>query len=129
MDEVAVHHQPAPEPVAARLVVVGDEAALGERREEARDCAGVDPGSPGDLVGAELGRRQERVQDADRAPDGGHLALCWLSRAGHGTFRVVILTRYCRGGNLMASLPNSAPYVVVGAGIHGLSTAYHLAKE
>jgi glycine/D-amino acid oxidase-like deaminating enzyme len=29
----------------------------------------------------------------------------------------------------MASLPNSAPYVVVGAGIHGLSTAYHLAKE
>ena len=23
----------------------------------------------------------------------------------------------------------SAPYVVVGAGIHGLSTAYHLAKE
>jgi hypothetical protein len=28
----------------------------------------------------------------------------------------------------MASLPNSAPYVVVGAGIHGLSTAYHLAK-
>jgi glycine/D-amino acid oxidase-like deaminating enzyme len=27
------------------------------------------------------------------------------------------------------SLPASAPYVVVGAGIHGLSTAYHLAKE
>jgi methylglutamate dehydrogenase subunit A len=26
-------------------------------------------------------------------------------------------------------LPASAPYVVVGAGIHGLSTAYHLAKE
>src|ERR687892_1939835 len=26
-------------------------------------------------------------------------------------------------------LPNRAPYVVVGAGIHGLSTAYHLAKE
>ena len=25
--------------------------------------------------------------------------------------------------------PTSAPYVVVGAGIHGLSTAYHLAKE
>jgi methylglutamate dehydrogenase subunit A len=29
----------------------------------------------------------------------------------------------------MPSLPHSAPYVVVGAGIHGLSTAYHLAKE
>jgi methylglutamate dehydrogenase subunit A len=29
----------------------------------------------------------------------------------------------------MSSLPSSAPYVVVGAGIHGLSTAYHLAKE
>jgi glycine/D-amino acid oxidase-like deaminating enzyme len=29
----------------------------------------------------------------------------------------------------MPSLPSSAPYVVVGAGIHGLSTAYHLAKE
>src|SRR5918995_5134268 len=27
------------------------------------------------------------------------------------------------------SLPRSSPYVVVGAGIHGLSTAYHLAKE
>jgi glycine/D-amino acid oxidase-like deaminating enzyme len=27
------------------------------------------------------------------------------------------------------ALPKSAPYVVVGAGIHGLSTAYHLAKE
>ena len=29
----------------------------------------------------------------------------------------------------MADLPSSRPYVVVGAGIHGLSTAYHLAKE
>ncbi|MET0561228.1 MAG: FAD-binding oxidoreductase [Gaiellaceae bacterium] len=27
------------------------------------------------------------------------------------------------------SVPKHAPYVVVGAGIHGLSTAYHLAKE
>src|SRR2546423_1345366 len=27
------------------------------------------------------------------------------------------------------SLPRSSPYVVVGAGIHGLSTAWHLAKE
>ena len=27
------------------------------------------------------------------------------------------------------SVPRTAPYVVVGAGIHGLSTAYHLAKE
>jgi methylglutamate dehydrogenase subunit A len=27
------------------------------------------------------------------------------------------------------SLPRSAPYVVVGAGIHGLSTAWHLARE
>ena len=26
-------------------------------------------------------------------------------------------------------VPKLAPYVVVGAGIHGLSTAYHLAKE
>src|SRR5213083_3527120 len=29
----------------------------------------------------------------------------------------------------MVSIPASSPYVVVGAGIHGLSTAYHLAKE
>src|SRR5688500_11156028 len=29
----------------------------------------------------------------------------------------------------MAPLPRSSQYVVVGAGIHGLSTAYHLAKE
>src|SRR4026209_532337 len=27
------------------------------------------------------------------------------------------------------SIPKQAPYVVVGAGIHGLSTAYHLSKE
>src|SRR5438874_9227021 len=27
------------------------------------------------------------------------------------------------------TLPSRSPYVVVGAGIHGLSTAYHLAKE
>jgi len=27
------------------------------------------------------------------------------------------------------SLPTTSRYVVVGAGIHGLSTAYHLAKE
>lgn len=29
----------------------------------------------------------------------------------------------------MSTLPRRAPYVVVGAGIHGLSTAYHLARE
>jgi methylglutamate dehydrogenase subunit A len=29
----------------------------------------------------------------------------------------------------MPSLPSSAKYVVIGAGIHGLSTAWHLAKE
>src|SRR6188472_1854405 len=29
----------------------------------------------------------------------------------------------------MVKVPRSSPYVVVGAGIHGLSTAYHLAKE
>src|SRR5499426_1442485 len=29
----------------------------------------------------------------------------------------------------MVSSPRPSPYVVVGAGIHGLSTAYHLAKE
>src|SRR3984885_3117378 len=28
-----------------------------------------------------------------------------------------------------ASLPTSAKYVIIGAGIHGLSTAYHLARE
>ncbi|MEX0651670.1 MAG: FAD-dependent oxidoreductase, partial [Actinomycetota bacterium] len=27
------------------------------------------------------------------------------------------------------SLPESARYVVIGAGVHGLSTAWHLAKE
>ena len=29
----------------------------------------------------------------------------------------------------MPRLPKSAPYIVIGAGIHGLSTAFHLAKE
>ena len=27
------------------------------------------------------------------------------------------------------SLPSSVKYLVIGAGIHGLSTAWHLAKE
>ena len=27
------------------------------------------------------------------------------------------------------SLPKSAKYLIIGAGIHGLSTAWHLAKE
>jgi methylglutamate dehydrogenase subunit A len=29
----------------------------------------------------------------------------------------------------MADLPRSSPYVVIGAGMHGLSTAFHLARE
>ena len=29
----------------------------------------------------------------------------------------------------MPELPRSVPYVVIGAGMHGLSTAFHLAKE
>jgi methylglutamate dehydrogenase subunit A len=33
------------------------------------------------------------------------------------------------GGSLMSALPSSVPYLVVGAGVHGLSTAYHLALE
>ena len=27
------------------------------------------------------------------------------------------------------SIPNASKYVIIGAGIHGLSTAYHLAPE
>ena len=27
------------------------------------------------------------------------------------------------------SIPNASKYVIIGAGIHGLSTAYHLALE
>src|SRR5262249_50412678 len=34
-----------------------------------------------------------------------------------------------RGANAMTSIPASSRYVIVGAGIHGLSTAWHLAKE
>jgi glycine/D-amino acid oxidase-like deaminating enzyme len=29
----------------------------------------------------------------------------------------------------MASLPQHIPYLIIGAGIHGLSTAWHLAQE
>src|SRR5256885_12460170 len=32
-------------------------------------------------------------------------------------------------GDLSMSLPSSVKYLVIGAGIHGLSTAWHLAKE
>jgi hypothetical protein len=34
----------------------------------------------------------------------------------------------CRQGDKVTP-PRTSPYIVVGAGIHGLSTAYHLAKE
>src|SRR2546427_13142495 len=32
-------------------------------------------------------------------------------------------------GELMSQIPRGARYVVIGAGVHGLSTAWHLAKE
>src|SRR5829696_2910207 len=34
-----------------------------------------------------------------------------------------------RGGDEKMQLPTRASYVVIGAGVHGLSTAWHLAKE
>src|SRR5262249_50090446 len=34
-----------------------------------------------------------------------------------------------RGANAVTSIPASSRYVIVGAGIHGLSTAWHLARE
>jgi hypothetical protein len=33
------------------------------------------------------------------------------------------------GGDEKVQLPTRASYVVIGAGVHGLSTAWHLAKE
>ncbi len=38
------------------------------------------------------------------------------------------MARNCREGNKI-TLPESSPYVVVGGGVHGLSSAYHLALE
>jgi methylglutamate dehydrogenase subunit A len=32
-------------------------------------------------------------------------------------------------GDVSMSLPSSVKYLVIGAGIHGLSSAWHLAKE
>src|SRR6185312_3892115 len=99
MDEVAVHHQPAAEPVAAGLLVEGDEPAFCERCEKARHRARVQPGAPGDLVRAQLGCLEEGVEHGHRARDRSDRALGWFSRSGHATFRIVSLTHYCRGGN------------------------------
>src|SRR5260370_10887050 len=34
-----------------------------------------------------------------------------------------------KGANAVTSIPASSRYVIIGAGIHGLSTAWHLARE
>ena len=52
----------------------------------------------------------------------------WLTGTRHARVEPAILTRHCPGGNNHGA-PCILPYLVVGAGIHGLSTAYHLAKE
>ncbi|HET8765961.1 MAG TPA: FAD-dependent oxidoreductase, partial [Pedococcus sp.] len=38
-------------------------------------------------------------------------------------------TSAMNGRNRMAALPDRVKYLVIGAGVHGLSTAWHLAKE
>ena len=86
----------------------------------------------GELVRPELAASLgERVEHGERPLDGGDAAYGWLSGSGHGA---IVETRFCNAIALEAivmaeNLPSSSPYVVVGAGIHGLSTAYHLAKE
>src|SRR5437764_1293587 len=54
-NDVAELQEAEAEPVPARVLDVLDEAARDERREQARDAAGVDPRPPCDLVRAELG--------------------------------------------------------------------------
>src|SRR5207247_518290 len=91
--------------------------------------ARVDARSPADFVGPELGHLQQRVQHDHCALDRGDRALRWLSGPGHGTLSRDFDTLLPRRQFTMSALPRSSPYVVVGAGLHGLSTAYHLAKE
>ena len=76
-----------------------DESGRRERREQARDGAGVDPGAARDLVGAELLPVRERVDYRQGAPDGSDMADGWFTGTGRGTLPLLILTRRCPGGN------------------------------
>src|SRR5207248_10098251 len=74
-DRVAELEQPQAEPVATGRGHVLDDAGAGQRREQARDGARVDPGTARDLVRTELWRAvRERVEDGERALDGGDVA-------------------------------------------------------
>ena len=73
------------EPVPPVRRHVLDEPRGGERREEPRDRARIDPRSPRDLVRPELRRAvRERIEDRECALDGRDMADRGLSRPGHG---------------------------------------------
>jgi len=98
-DGVAELDEPQRQPVAPGLRQVFDIAGSGERREQARNGARVDPGAARDLVRAELLPVRERVDHRQGAPDGGDVADGWFTGTGRGTLPLLILTRRCPGGN------------------------------
>ncbi len=96
---VAELDEPQRQPVAPGLRDVLHEPGRRERREQARDGAGVDPGAARDLVRAELLPVRERVDHRQGAPDGGDMADGWFTGTGRGTLPLLVLTRRCPGGN------------------------------
>jgi hypothetical protein len=63
-----------------------DQATAGERGQDPRDRAHVDPGPAGNLVGAQLDPRgRELVEDDDRTLDGGNLTGGWPTSPCHDT--------------------------------------------
>ena len=70
----------------------------------------------------------ERVEHRERALDGRDVADGRLTGASRGTLLPSDFDMPLPGRQLIM-IPASSRFVVVGAGMHGLSTAYHLAVE
>src|SRR5207244_4140526 len=83
--------------------------------------ARVRPEPPREIVRAELAVRQREERG------GGSFDCCDVAR--HDTVQPISLRNTVAEEAITMEVPARSSYVVVGAGIHGLSTAYHLAKE
>ncbi len=79
--------------------------------------------SPLDARHSSAATREHRRRSEMRVADGGHRATVSIVSGNNVALWATPSRR------MLVSLPRSTRYLVIGAGIHGLSTAYHLAKE
>ena len=80
---VAELDQPQRQAIPAGLRDMLDESRRGERRQQARDGAGVDPGAARNLVRPELAPLGEGIEYGERPFDCGDVADGWLTGACH----------------------------------------------